>query len=134
MIRHSIRLLCFVATALVLSFASISHADVKLASIFGDGMVLQRELSVPVWGWAEAGEAVTVSFAGQTKSVTAGDDGKWTIKLDALKASADGASLKIAGKNSIELKDVLVGEVWICSGQSRHGSRISSCMRCLRQR
>jgi len=118
MIRHSIRLLCFVATALVLSFASISHADVKLASIFGDGMVLQRELSVPVWGWAEAGEAVTVSFAGQTKSVTAGDDGKWMIKLDALKASADGASLKIAGKNSIELKDVLVGEVWICSGQS----------------
>ena len=118
MIRHSIGLLCFAATALVLSSASISHADVKLASIFGDGMVLQRELSVPVWGWAEAGEDVTVSFAGQTKSVTAGDDGKWKIKLDALKASADGALLKIAGKNSIELKDVLVGEVWICSGQS----------------
>jgi sialate O-acetylesterase len=93
-------------------------ADVELASIFGDSMVLQRELPVPVWGWAEPGEKVTVSLGDQSKSVVADKSGRWMVKLDALEANAKGQSLTVAGNNTIELKDVLVGEVWICSGQS----------------
>jgi sialate O-acetylesterase len=108
---------CSLAIALAL-LCSSAYADVKLASIFGDSMVLQRELPVPVWGWADAGEEVTVTFGEQTKKATADKDGRWQVKLDALKANAEGATLKVSGKNTLELKDVLVGEVWICSGQS----------------
>ena len=58
-----------------------------LPPVLGSGMVLQRDLPVPVWGWADAGEKVSVTFAGQTKTAKAGDDGKWMVKLDPLKAS-----------------------------------------------
>jgi sialate O-acetylesterase len=75
-------------------------------------------MPAPVWGTASPGEKVTVSFAGQTKSAEAGQDGKWKVVLDPLKTSATGAALTVAGNNTIELKNVLVGEVWICSGQS----------------
>ncbi|MED5472090.1 MAG: sialate O-acetylesterase, partial [Verrucomicrobiota bacterium] len=104
-----------------LIIVSLSHnglADIKLPNVIGSGMVLQRDMAVPVWGWAEVGEEVTVSFAGQTKKTTAGDDGKWMIKLDSLKANAKGSTLTISGNNKINLDNVLVGEVWICSGQS----------------
>ena len=104
-----------------LIIVSLSHnglADIKLPNVIGSGMVLQRDMAVPVWGWAEVGEEVTVSFAGQTKKTTAGDDGKWMIKLDSLKANAKGSTLTISGTNKINLDNVLVGEVWICSGQS----------------
>jgi len=95
-----------------------ANAEVKLPSILNSGMVLQQNMAVPIWGWADKGEKVTVQFAGQTKTATTGDDGKWSVKLDNLKASAQGAALTIEGTNKIELTDVLVGEVWICSGQS----------------
>lgn len=104
-----ISLVCLVATA---------QADVKPASIFGDSMVLQRELPVPVWGTADPGEAVTVTIGGQSKKTSADAEGRWQVKLDALEAEAEGRTLTVAGKNKVELKDVLVGEVWICSGQS----------------
>lgn len=114
--RHRIVGLCL---PLVLAALSVSaQAEVKLASIFGDSMVLQRDLPVPVWGTAAAGEKVTVTFGDQSKSVEAGDSGRWQVKLDALKASAEGRTLSVKGSNAVELKDVLVGEVWICSGQS----------------
>ncbi len=112
------RLFC---VSMILVFAGMitsAHADVKLASIFGDSMVLQRDLPVPVWGWADAGEEVTVTLGDQSKKVTADAEGRWQVKLDVLKANAEGQTLKVSGKNTIELKDVLVGEVWICSGQS----------------
>jgi sialate O-acetylesterase len=112
------RLAYFSVALLLASLITSAHADVKLASIFGDSMVLQRELPVPVWGWAEAGEEVTVTLGEQTRKATADKDGRWQVKLDALKANAEGQTLKVTGKNSIELKDVLIGEVWICSGQS----------------
>ncbi|QDU96032.1 sialate O-acetylesterase [Lignipirellula cremea] len=98
--------------------AATAQAEVKLASVFGDSMVLQRELPVPVWGWAEPGEKVTVQFGDQSQSTEAGKDGRWQVTLTALKASDQGATLTVSGANTIELKDVLVGEVWICSGQS----------------
>ena len=92
-----------------------ASAAVRLAGVFGDHMVLQRDMKVPVWGWAEPGEEVTVTFAGQSKTTKAGEDGKWMLHLDKLKASAEGSELK-AGEDVC--KDVLVGEVWLCSGQS----------------
>jgi len=99
-------------------FTAIVSAEVKLPNVIGSDMVLQRDLPVPIWGWADNGEEVTVSFAGQTKTAKAGDDGKWMVKLSALKASAKPASLTIKGSNEITLENILVGEVWICSGQS----------------
>lgn len=103
---------------ILISFAHNGLADIKLPNVIGSGMVLQRDMAVPVWGWAEAGEEVTVSFADQTKKAKAGNDGKWIVKLDSLKANSEGATLTISGKNKINLDNVLVGEVWICSGQS----------------
>lgn len=111
------RLICL--TAMVMAFfTSTSHGEVKLASIFSDSMVLQREMPVPVWGWADAGEKITVTLGDQSQSTTAGDDGRWKLQLEDLKANAEGQTLVVAGSNTIQLKDILVGEVWICSGQS----------------
>ena len=112
------RLACACLTLVLVSWITAVQADVKLPSIFGNSMVLQRDLPVPVWGWAEPGEKVTVSLAGQSKDTVADAKGQWRVALDPLKTNAEGQSLKIAGNNTIELGDVLVGEVWICSGQS----------------
>lgn len=95
-----------------------ARADVKMASLFTDNMVLQRDAAIPVWGTADAGENVTVTFAGQSRSAVAGADGRWSVKLDPVKASAVPAELKVQGRNALALKNVLVGEVWVCSGQS----------------
>ncbi|MFM7182224.1 MAG: sialate O-acetylesterase [Verrucomicrobiales bacterium] len=114
-------------TLLALASAAQLPADVKLPSIFSDHMVLQREVEVPVWGWADAGEKVTVSFAGQTKSTAADKDGKWSVKLAKLAVSAKPQELKVKGNNEIILKNVLVGDVWICSGQSNMEWPLSKC-------
>jgi len=93
----------------------------KLASIFSDHMVLQREKPVPIWGWANAGDKITVEFANQKKNTTADINGKWQVELDALTANAVPGDLFV--KSTIEnqvisIHDILVGEVWIASGQS----------------
>ena len=115
----------FIAAAVCVSmlFAVAARAEVKLASPFTSHMVLQREKPVPVWGTAESGEQVTVEFAGQTKSVTADADGKWLVKLDPMPASAESRELVVAGNHqsqieNLKCEDVLVGEVWLASGQS----------------
>ena len=92
-------------------------ADVKLAGVFCDHMVLQRDMPVPVWGWANPAEPVTVTLAEQSKTTTADAAGKWLVKLDALKAGGP-YMLKVQARKTLELHDVLVGEVWLCSGQS----------------
>ncbi len=97
-----------------------ARADVSLPTLFSDHMVLQRDAEVPVWGWAETGEEVSVSLAGQTKTTKAGADGKWRVKLDKLSV-AEPVTLTVKGKNEIAVADVLVGEVWLCSGQSNMG-------------
>ena len=103
----------------VLFLASLSaRAEVTLNPIFDDHMVLQRDIPVSVYGTAEPGEKVTVAFAGQTKSATAGKDGGWSVKLDAMKACTNSAVMTVSGKNKRTLKDVVVGDVWVCSGQS----------------
>lgn len=93
-------------------------AEVKLHGLFSDHMVLQRDMKLPIWGSAAPGEEITVEFAGQKASAKADDKGKWLVALAPVKAGGPHA-LKVTGKNNaVALKDVLVGEVWICSGQS----------------
>lgn len=89
----------------------------KLPAIFGDHMVLQRGMKIPVWGKAESGEKVTLSAAGKSESITAGTDGKWRILLDPIESDKP-IEITISGRNTIVIKDVLIGEVWVCSGQS----------------
>lgn len=92
-------------------------ANVSLPKFFGDNMVLQRNKSIPIWGWADANEKITVQFNHQTKNVTADKNGNWRVNLD--KESAGGPfQLIVKGNNTITFNNVLVGEVWICSGQS----------------
>jgi len=104
--------------ALVLCSAISIHADVVLPDVISSGMVLQRDASVPIWGKAEPGESVSVTFGKQTKKTTADKDGKWLIKLSSLRANATPARMTIEAKNKLELTDVLVGEVWLVAGQS----------------
>src|ERR1700733_1787817 len=110
-------------TAAVLAGAAmlagtIARADVKLPAIFADHMVLQQGMPVPVWGTADAGEEVTVAFGEQKQTARADEKGHWQVKLSSLAVNARSAELVVAGKNKISLTDILVGEVWICSGQS----------------
>ncbi len=105
-----------------LLLASVGSADARLPAVFGDHMVLQQQSPVPVWGWADPGEEVTVTAEGaegqrSQRKMTAGADGRWSVTLDPLKAGGP-VELTVAGKNSRTIKDVLVGEVWIGSGQS----------------
>jgi len=102
------------------------RATVKLPALFSDHMVVQAETTVPVWGWAEPGEEITVALAGQTKTTKAGADGKWRVTLDKLAAGDQAQTLTVAGKNTLTVKDVLVGETWLCSGQSNMSYRVES--------
>ena len=103
-------------------FAAASlHAEVKLASPFTSHMVLQCDTKVPVWGTADAGETITVEFAGQKKSATADANGNWRVDLKSMKASAESRTFTVIGSKTaqpVQLDDVLVGEVWLASGQS----------------
>jgi sialate O-acetylesterase len=106
-------------TLLVLLCSSALYADVKISSLFGDGAILQREAKVPVWGWGATGEKVKVQFGQQTKEARVDAEGKWMVSLDPLKADASGKSMVVkVGAETLTIKDVLVGEVWLCSGQS----------------
>ena len=102
---------------LALMCVPAARADVKLPAIFGSHMVLQRHQKDRVWGWAEPGEDVTVKIGGQTHTAKAGADGSWQVMLDPMPVSGP-HTLTIKGKNTVKFDDVLVGEVWICSGQS----------------
>lgn len=108
-----------IAVGVAVALAMCASAEVKTAPPFADGMVLQRGRAVPVWGTAEPGEIVAVSFAGQAKTAKAGEDGKWRVDLDAMEASRENRTMTVTGAaNAEEIKDVLVGEVWFASGQS----------------
>lgn len=114
------------AAVLLLPAATPAGADVRLPSPFGDHMVLQRDLPIPVWGWADPGEGVTVTLDGRSRTATAGADGRWSLRLDPHEAGGP-YTLTVRGKNTLERSDVLVGEVWLCSGQSNMAMTVSSC-------
>jgi len=99
------------------AMASTAFADVKLPSIISDNMVLQQDAPAGVWGWAEPGEKVSVKFGGKGAETVADDKGKWKVKLEGLAAGATG-ELTVAGKNTLTIKNVIAGEVWVASGQS----------------
>ncbi len=103
---------------LALLGATCSVAGIELAPPFTDHAVLQREATVPVWGHADPGEKITVSFHGQIVHSTADAKGHWTVRLKPMPADANGADLSINGKTSVILHDVVIGEVWLASGQS----------------
>jgi len=107
---------------LVLAFLLISNSnifgEIVLPKIIGHNMVLQRQKAVPIWGTAAKGEKVTVAFGSQLKETVADDSGKWQVKLDPMEASDVPRELIITGTKVIKLQNILVGEVWLCSGQS----------------
>ncbi len=102
---------------LLLTGIGTTWADVRLPAIFGDHMVLQRNQAIRIWGWADAGEEVSVTLGQDTQTATANSVGKWQVTLGE-KACGDPMTLTINGNNTLALKNVVMGEVWICSGQS----------------
>ena len=105
--------------------SSLGATELRFAKIFTDHGVLQRDMPVHVWGWSGPNTQVKVEFGGQTKNTTADESGKWMIKLDPMKANAQGQELKVTSVgSSVSLKDILVGEVWLASGQSNMGFSI----------
>ncbi len=123
--KSSARTIAFIGTLLCCLEMSTSHAEVRLPALFSDHMVLQQDAAAPVWGWAAAGEQITVSIDGQTKTTTAGADGRWQVKLDPLNSS-EPLGMTIKGTNTITIKDVLAGETWLCAGQSNMVMTVSA--------
>lgn len=120
-------LLIFLAGALCAT-ANRTQAEVRPAPLFSDGMVLQRDMLVPVWGTADKGETVTVSFCGQEVSAVAGEQGRWSVRLAKLKKGGPWP-MTIRGRNTIEFKQVFVGDVWLCGGQSNMDMLVGGCDR-----
>ena len=121
------------ATLLGLSLSpfvcALASGDLKLSNVFSDHMVLQRDMPVPVWGWAKPGDKIAVEFAGQRVTATADDMGKWSVRLARLSAAAIPSKLIASledGSAKQEITDVLVGEVWLCSGQSNMQMRLGA--------
>jgi len=111
--RICIVIACWCLTALF----QPATGQVKLPRLIGDGMVLQRNEKVKVWGWAAAGEKVSVIFNDKKYETTTDASGKWMVMLSAMKAGGP-YTMKINASNEVIVKDILVGDVWICSGQS----------------
>jgi sialate O-acetylesterase len=113
-----IRLLCVAVAACAAAAPLAAAPALALAPLFRDHAVLQRDKPVPVWGSAAPGEHVVVTFAGQSVGAKAGSDGRWIAVLAPLPANATGADLTVAGRSVATVHDILVGEVWLCSGGS----------------
>ncbi|MFN9719409.1 MAG: sialate O-acetylesterase [Planctomycetota bacterium] len=115
------QILLFLATLLSIPHGFVDAAELKLAAVFSDHLVLQRDKSVPVWGWAERGETITVEFGEQTQQAIADESGRWQARLEPMEASAEARTLTVRSEKTdrkVEVADVLVGEVWLGSGQS----------------
>jgi sialate O-acetylesterase len=107
------------ALAAILSLASLAaQAAVKLPAVIGDNMVLQREQPLPIWGWEEPGKEVTVTLGDAKATAKADASGKWLVTLPAMKAGGGSLVLNVSGSSDVTVKNILVGEVWLCSGQS----------------
>lgn len=118
--------LLLVGSAIGLLALSPVRADVRLPGIFGDHMVLQQDINIPVWGWATPGEAVTVSLGEKRAQTTADPTGAWRVSLAPSPPRSAPLELVVAGRNTLVLRDVLVGEVWLASGQSNMGYPVAS--------
>ena len=119
------RLTLFLIIYLLFSTQAVVYSEVTLPRIIGSNMVLQRDMQVPIWGWASAGEEVTITLSTEAESVepistatvVADAEGNWQTKLPAMAAGGP-YTLRVKGSNTLELRNILFGEVWVCSGQS----------------
>ena len=119
MVQSVLSSLTFSVLLVIAVPAMSAETPLKLPAMFGNNMVLQRDRAVPVWGWTQPGGEVTVEFASQKKTGKADAEGKWTVKLDPLTASVKPREMQITqGTEALVFTDILVGDVWLCSGQS----------------
>lgn len=116
------RILMYTLSLSVMLWASHVAADVKLPAVFSDHMVIQQQMPLRIWGWAEAGEMVIISIGSSTETVKTPENGRWEVTLPAPTA------IRVQGKNSLEISDVLVGEVWLCSGQCNMEWPVAACV------
>jgi len=114
----------FSTISLLLLIVHSGFSEVRLPKLVSNGMILQRDIPVKIWGWAAAGEKVALHFSGKSFETVTAADGNWQIKLPAQKAGGP-FEMEIAGSNSILLKDILFGDVWLCSGQSNMETTMS---------
>ena len=122
--KQGMKNITLILTVAAIAFSTlICKADVSVADIFSDHMVMQRNLNVKVWGNADPGEKLYVNFNGQKLRTKADKNGKWSIILKPMKAGGP-FNMTIRGKNEIVLKDILIGDVWVCSGQSNMGMKV----------
>ena len=131
---HSVARASIVLTATLFILTALnSRANGEhpfLHPLFCDHAVLQRDVPVPVWGWSEPGAKISVSFAGQTRTTVAGTDGKWMLKLKSMRTSSESRTLSVTNfttHESATANDVLVGDVWLCSGQSNMEMGVGAC-------
>jgi len=115
-----------VLLGLILAGDPSAMAEVRLPRVFGSHMVLQRETPLVVWGWADANETITVSLGGELRTAKANARGEWKVTLPAQKAGGP-FTLKVSGSSEVVLQDVLIGEVWLCSGQSNMEMGVGMC-------
>jgi len=115
--KMNIKTLGWVLCCNLLLFCQAAFCQVRLPVLISSGMVLQRDTNVKIWGWADEGEKVKINFNGETYNAIAGADGKWEVKLSQLKEGGP-YSINIEADNYITLKDIMIGDVWVCSGQS----------------
>ena len=108
--------------------ADISLADVRMPAVFSDHMVLQQQQKIHVWGWADVGEAVSVKIGSNSANAKADTTGRWQVELPPMMASKVPTTISIKGNNAVEITDVLVGEVWLCSGQSNMEWPVAACV------
>lgn len=120
--RTALRILS--SLAVILSLVQSTSADARLPALFSDHMVLQRDMPVPVWGWADPSEQITVTLGEQKHTATADAEGRWSVRLNELQPG-EPLTLMVAGRNTVTIRDVLVGEVWLCSGQSNMAMTVS---------
>ncbi len=104
---------------------ALARAELKLPTVIGDHMVLQQKQSNPIWGWDTPGTKVSVTFSGKTYDAVAGKDGRWEVKLDPQHANSTPQKMSVKGSTAKEIQDILIGEVWMCSGQSNMGFTVA---------
>jgi sialate O-acetylesterase len=114
------------AIFLLAPLAALDASEIKLAGIFTDHAVLQRDLAIPIWGTADAGTKIVIEFADQKQTATTDAQGRWRVLLDPMPAAGNPLTLTVRGKSTLTISDVLVGEVWVCSGQSNMGWPLAS--------
>jgi sialate O-acetylesterase len=116
----------FALISLLMMLIAPGDANVKLPALISDNMMLQRDIPVPIWGRAAPGERIKVAIGKQTASAVAGKDGRWQVRLKPMKAGGP-LDMVVTGKNKLEVRNILVGEVWLCAGQSNMVMMVKQC-------